>query len=197
MSTTTTTETKGQRTRERMVHSAAALFRRKGYDGTGLNEILERSGAPRGSLYFHFPGGKEELAVAALTEAGFGIGSGMESLLSSAKSPSEGIARVIDFLADELERSDYRGGCPIAAVTLDGAAESKAVRDACASVFDRWLELMEARLAEGGWTAPAARRRALITLAAFEGGLTVARAKRDSAPLRALADELRGLAPER
>jgi TetR/AcrR family transcriptional regulator, lmrAB and yxaGH operons repressor len=192
-----TTTAKGQDTRERMVHAAAGLFRRKGYDGTGLNEILERSGAPRGSLYFHFPGGKEELAVAAITEVGTNLGSGMQALLTSSEDAGEGIGRVIDFLADDLERSDYRGGCPIAAVTLDGAGESEAVREACAAVFDHWLAVIEQRLLAGGWGPPAARRRALITLATFEGGLTVARARRDTAPLRALADELRGLSAER
>src|ERR687898_2195200 len=115
---------KGRETRERMIRAAAGLFRRRGYDGTGLNEILERSGAPRGSLYFHFPGGKEELAVAAITEVGTTLGSGMEALLTSSDDAGEGIARVIDFLADDLERSDFRGGCPIAAVTLDGAGQS-------------------------------------------------------------------------
>ena len=179
-----------------MVLAAAGLFRRKGYDGTGLNEILERSGAPRGSLYFHFPGGKEELAVAAITEVGTTLGSGMEALLTSSDDAGEGIARVIDFLADDLERSDFRGGCPIAAVTLDGAGQSEALREACAGVFDHWLGVIEQRLLAGGWARPAARRRALITLAAFEGGLTVARARRDTAPLRALAEELRGLRPE-
>lgn len=192
----TTATPKGRETRERMVRAAVGLFRHKGYDGTGLSEILERSGAPRGSLYFHFPGGKEELAVAAVTEAGQGIGTAIESLLRDSDEPGEGLARVIDFLADDLERSDYRGGCPIAAVTLDGAGGSEAVIAACASVFDHWLGVIEARLVSGGWSASAARERALLILSSFEGGLTVSRARRDAAPLRALARDLRGLRPE-
>ena len=56
--------------RQRMIKSTARLFRRQGFHGTGLQQVLEASGAPRGSLYFHFPGGKEEIGETALTIAG-------------------------------------------------------------------------------------------------------------------------------
>jgi TetR/AcrR family transcriptional regulator, lmrAB and yxaGH operons repressor len=193
--TTTAATAKGRETREKMVRAAAILFRRQGYDGTGVNEILERSGAPRGSFYFHFPGGKEELAVEAVRAAGSGIGSGITTILDSAEDVGEGIARVVEFLADDLERSGFRGGCPIAAVTLDAAGASERVREACAASFETWQDAIAARLRRAGWSAAAAQDEAVVTLAAFEGGLVVSRARRDVEPLRVLARRLRRLEP--
>ena len=86
-------------TRERIIRVAAELFRRQGYDGTGLNQILDESGAPRGSLYFHFPGGKQQLAVEAVVASGAMLGKGMERSLDSADDVAKGIARIIDYIA--------------------------------------------------------------------------------------------------
>ena len=60
---------RGDETRTKLVEAAATLFEERGYHAAGVKAILERAGAPRGSFYFHFPGGKEELAIAAI-EAG-------------------------------------------------------------------------------------------------------------------------------
>lgn len=174
-----------------MVRTAAELFRRQGYDGTGLSEVLEKSGAPRGSLYFHFPGGKEELAVEAVAAEGAGIGKGIELLLQSSDDVAEAIGRVVEYLAGDLERSDYTRGCPVAAVTLDTAVGSRRVREACRKAFGRWQSLLEARLRAAGWREAAAREEAILILAAIEGGLTLARAHRDPEPLHAVARRLR------
>ena len=175
-----------------MIRAAAGLFRRRGYDGTGLNEILERGGAPRGSLYFHFPGGKQELAAAAIVEAGATIGAGIERLLDSTDDVGEAVASVVELIAADLERSGYRGGCPVAAVTLDAASSSsERVRAACSEAFDHWQGLLEARLVGAGWARPEARQEATLVLAAIEGAQTLARARRDPEPLRAVARRLR------
>jgi TetR/AcrR family transcriptional repressor of lmrAB and yxaGH operons len=186
----TTTE-KGQRTRRRMLKAAAELFRRQGYDGTGLSEVLAESGAPRGSLYFHFPGGKHQLAAEAVDSTGARIGRGIEALLSSSEDVGEAVGRVVDSMASDLEESGYVRGCPIAAVSLDSAASSDQVREACRRSFDLWLSLLEARLREGGWSAGDAREEAIVILATVEGALALARASRDPEPLRTAARRLR------
>jgi TetR/AcrR family transcriptional regulator, lmrAB and yxaGH operons repressor len=186
----TTTE-KGQRTRRRMLKAASELFRRQGYDGTGLSEVLAESGAPRGSLYFHFPGGKDQLAAEAVDATGARIGKGIEALLASSEDVGEAVGRVVDSMAADLEESGYVRGCPIAAVTLDSASASKHVREACRRSFDRWLSLLEARLRDSGWSARDAREEAIMILAAVEGALTLARSSRDPEPLRTAARRLR------
>jgi TetR/AcrR family transcriptional regulator, lmrAB and yxaGH operons repressor len=182
---------KGRQTRERMVLTAAGLFQRQGYDGTGLQEIVERSRAPRGSLYFHFPGGKQELAVAAVTEAGIGIGRGIELTLEAHEDLGEAIGAVIDLTAANLERSGFRGGCPIAAVTYDTAAGEEEIRGACGDAFGYWQELLERRLGKAGWKRGAAREEALVILAAIEGGITLGRAHRNTEALAAVAKNFR------
>jgi TetR/AcrR family transcriptional repressor of lmrAB and yxaGH operons len=142
-----------------MVRTAGKLFRRQGYDGTGLNEILELSGAPRGSLYFHFPGGKQELAAAAVRESGLKIGAGIELLLDSTEDVAEAVANVVELMASDLERTEFRGGCPIAAVTLDTAASADPIRAACNEAFDHWQDLLAARLRRAGWNRRTRARR--------------------------------------
>jgi TetR/AcrR family transcriptional repressor of lmrAB and yxaGH operons len=174
-----------------MIRTAGALFRRQGYDGTSVQEILERSGAPRGSLYFHFPGGKQELGAAAVSEAGLAIGQGIEVLLDSHEDVAEAVGAVVELIASDLERSDFRGGCPIAAVTHDTAAASAELRSACRDAFAHWQALLEARLRRAGFARAAARREALLILAAIEGGITLGRARRDTEALAAVARRLR------
>ena len=182
-------------TRERIIRTAAELFRRQGYDGTGLNQILDVSGAPRGSLYFHFPGGKRQLAVEAVAASGELLGKGMERSLDSTDDVAEGIARIIDYIATDLERSGFERGCPIGAVTLDAASSSEPVRDACRQVFDGWLALFEQRLRAGGWTPKAASDEAVLIVSSVEGALMLARSRQNAGPLRAVARRLRaGLA---
>jgi TetR/AcrR family transcriptional repressor of lmrAB and yxaGH operons len=178
-------------TKERIVRIAAELFRRQGYDGTGLNQILDESGAPRGSLYFHFPGGKQQLAVEAVVSAGTRLGRGMERSLDSADDVAEGIARIIEYIAVDLERSGFERGCPIGAVTLDSALSSEPVRRACREVFDGWLALFEQRLRSGGWAPKAASDEAVLIVSSVEGALMLARSRHSAEPLRAVARRLR------
>ncbi len=125
--------------RQAFVEATAELLRRQGYNATGLNEIVARSGAPKGSLYFHFPGGKEELAVAAMSQAGDELRQAIGAIVTSSDDLGESLGRLIDALAAGLESSDYEMGCPIATVTLEVAASSKAVRAAADAVFASWL----------------------------------------------------------
>lgn len=182
---------RGTKTKQAILATATELFRRRGYDGTGVNLILDESDAPRGSLYFHFPGGKQQIAVEAVGAAGTTIGAGIDHILRSSDDLAEAVGRVVEFLAADLERSDYRRGCPVAAVALDAATENEPVRLACEGAFDNWLGALERRLRDAGWAKREASERAILILSAIEGGLVLARAQRDPAPLRAVARQLR------
>ncbi len=172
------------------MRATGRLLRRQGYAATGLNEIVTLSGAPKGSLYFHFPGGKEELAVAAMELAGDQLRGAIEAIVDSSEDLGRALASLVDALADGLEASDFQDGCPIATITLEAASGSQAVRDAAAGAFESWLVPLERRLVADGLDVERAERRALLVLASIEGALILARARRDLTPLTAVRDEL-------
>jgi AcrR family transcriptional regulator len=173
------------------VTATQELLRRRGYAASGLGEIVARSGAPKGSLYFHFPGGKQELAVAAMERSAAQLRDAMAAILDSSDDVNEAIGRLVDALADGLARSDFADGCPIATVALETAGESEPMRAAAQAAFDSWLEVLQERLTRAGADAALAEQRALLVLAAIEGGLILARARRDVAPLLAVSCQLR------
>jgi TetR/AcrR family transcriptional regulator, lmrAB and yxaGH operons repressor len=178
--------------RDAFIDTTAQLLRRQGYASTGLNEIVARSGAPKGSLYFHFPGGKQQLALAAMERSGEQLRDAIAAVLASSDDLGEALARLLDALAAGLEASGFRDGCPIATVTLE-ASESQPVRDTAAATFASWLTVLEQRLLSDGYTASAARQRALLVLSSIEGALLLARATRELAPLVAVREELLAL----
>jgi TetR/AcrR family transcriptional repressor of lmrAB and yxaGH operons len=176
--------------RDAFISATGRLLRRQGYDATGVNEIVAESGAPKGSLYFHFPGGKEELALAAMLREGGNLRAAIASVMGSSDDPGEALGRLVDALAHGLESSGFRDGCPIATVTLEAATRSPAVQKAAAAVFDSWIEALEERLLAAGLEDSTARGRAVLALAAIEGALILARARRDLEPLAAVREEL-------
>ncbi|HEV3282940.1 MAG TPA: TetR/AcrR family transcriptional regulator [Solirubrobacteraceae bacterium] len=176
--------------RDAFVAATGVLLRRQGYEATGVNEIVASSGAPRGSLYFHFPGGKEELALAAMQREGTKLRAAIASLMGSKSDLGEALGALVDALAQGLESSGFRDGCPIATVTLEAASRSEALRATAAEVFESWIDVLQERLLSAGDDATTARRRAMLALAAVEGALILARASRDLEPLAAVRDEL-------
>jgi AcrR family transcriptional regulator len=179
--------------REAFVRATGKLLRRQGFDGTGLNEIVAASGAPKGSLYFHFPGGKESLAAAAMAREAQALREAIRALMQSREDVVEALEGLIDALAAGLERSGYQDGCPLATVTLERATRSPVLRYVAAAGFGSWLEQLERRLRDAGLAPEAAASKALALLAAIEGALLLARARRDLAPLQAVRDQLRPL----
>jgi TetR/AcrR family transcriptional repressor of lmrAB and yxaGH operons len=190
MAETRSDRRKPQSSREAFLRATAELLQRQGYSATAVTEIVARSGAPKGSLYFLFPGGKEELAVAAMTRSGERLRQAIVATLDSGEDLGESLGRLVDAMSAGLEGSSFQDGCPIATVTLEAASGSDAVRDAADGVFATWLEALRARLLAAGLTAEEAERRALLVLAAIEGALILARARRDIGPLTAVRDEL-------
>jgi TetR/AcrR family transcriptional repressor of lmrAB and yxaGH operons len=175
--------TKGERSRGKLVRAAAELFRKQGYHATGLAEIVSASGAPRGSLYFYFPGGKEELACAAIEDASAEWRERIERLVDDAESPSRAIAVVCDELAKTLEASGWEHGCPVATVALEASAGSESVRQGCVAHFARWEDAIALRLQEAGVPEADAKAIALFVLATLEGALLLAKVERSTRPL--------------
>lgn len=186
---------KGERSRARLVSATAALLRRQGYHATGLGQIVQESGAPRGSLYFYFPGGKEELACTALAESGEAMRQQLEAVIAAAPDPGAAVEDVCRVLGENLAASDYAHGCPLATVALEAAAASGAVREVCASHYARWEQSIARLLVAAGVAPERAAELATFMLATVEGALLLAKVKRDLGPLelagRTLAAQMR------
>jgi len=185
--------TKGERTRARLTEAAATLLRRQGYHATALADVVATAEAPRGSLYFHFPGGKEDLACAALADTGAAWRARLEGVIARAPDVASAITAVCDELAAELVATDFREGCPLATVALEAAGTSEAVRATVAASYDAWLASIAARVTALGAPPAVAGQLATFTLAAVEGALLLAKVQRSTAPLADVAAVLRGL----
>jgi TetR/AcrR family transcriptional regulator, lmrAB and yxaGH operons repressor len=179
--------------RAKAIRTAARLFQEKGYAATGLSEIIERSTAPKGSFYFHFPGGKEQLAAEALAAAGAAVADTLRELAERSPDPAHLLAAFAGVQERALVDSGYRQGCPIATVTLEMAAESEAIRAAADAAYADWAAILAGHLERHGHPAAAAAALAGHVVAALEGALLLARARRSPQPLRDAAATLTAL----
>lgn len=165
------------------MESAAALFSRRGYAATGVKAVLAEASAPYGSLYHWFPGGKQELGVAALEHGGARYREMLESVYPEHKDVVEATTGSFTLAAEILESSDYDYACPIATIALEVASSDEPMRLAAASAFESWVEILERRFAEAGMTKTLAAEVAVETFALMEGALLLARTTRSTKPL--------------
>jgi TetR/AcrR family transcriptional regulator, lmrAB and yxaGH operons repressor len=180
-------------TRERILDAGAGLFRRQGYEGTALKSIVREGGAPWGSLYHFFPGGKEELGVLALRRSGERYRRLIELVFERAGSPAVALRQFFDLSAQALEGSDFADGCPIATVALEAANTTEALRLVCADAFGSWLATLVAALTGAGVDPVRAEGLALFGLSAFEGAITLSRTLRSTEPLRSSGELVAGV----
>ncbi len=169
---------KGQTARSKLTDTAAALFMRQGYHGTGLAQIVAESGTPKGSLYFHFPGGKEELALAAVERAGGWFGVAIEEILRSNPVPRDALRALADMLGQWMEKSNYVEGCPITTICLELAPHNNPLTAATEAIFASWQQYWTAHLCQAGYPEKLATAYATSIVAAFEGAFILSRAER-------------------
>lgn len=181
--------------RERMVASAALLIRERGAHPTAIADVLAHSGAPRGSAYHYFPGGRTQLLCEAIDFAS----DQMAAHIDKADSTSELLDAMIFGFRKQLSASDFRAGCPVVAVAVEAgepdAAESAAL-DRAGAAFNRWTGQIVRRLQDDGVSAERAEELAMLILSAIEGAIVVARATRDLKPLDLIHSQLRALLPK-
>ncbi|MGI8461413.1 MAG: TetR/AcrR family transcriptional regulator [Solirubrobacterales bacterium] len=180
--------------RERMVRSAAVLFRSRGVEGTAFSEVIELSGAPRGSIYHHFPGGKDELAEAATRYAGDFIAVALAAALERGD-PDAALGDFVSVLSGALRDSEWEAGCPVVAAALEGD-RSPAARDAAGEAIGKWESLLAASFERNGVAAGRARSVATLAIASIEGAIVLARAQNSTAPIERVGGELERLAAE-
>ncbi len=164
-------------TRDRILFATAELFRRQGYNGTGLKQVVAAAEAPFGSLYHHFPGGKQELGDEVIRKAGAFFQALVTAVYDDGGSPEAAVRAVFAGAGETLAATDYEDACPIATVALEVASTDDRLRRATADVFEQWTAALTERLGD--------RDKALAVIAALEGAFVLCRASRSTEPMHA------------
>jgi len=178
------------KTRERILDVSADLFRQQGMAGTGIKQILSRANAPYGSLYHHFPGGKDELAAETIKRAGAQYAELVAGKLLAGPDLPTNIRNAFASAGQTLVDTDYADACPIETVALEVASTNEPLRLATAEVFESWLSGLTALLEANGVSKPAARPLAHVILSALEGAFVFARASRSTDALDACGEAM-------
>jgi AcrR family transcriptional regulator len=171
-------------TRDRIVGSSAELFRRQGYAGTGIKQILAVANAPFGSLYHFFPGGKEQLGAETIRSSGRLYIELFATIAAQAPDVPTAVGEFFGGAAETLEQTDYADACPIATVALEVSSTNEQLREACAEVFESWIAGATQYFAATGIPSEVARELALSMLCLLEGAFVFCRAMRSTEPLR-------------
>ena len=164
-------------TRERILTATGELLRRQGYSATGLKAVVVAAGAPFGSLYHHFPGGKQQLAEEAVRAGGAFFQALVCAVYDGQEGTGDAVRAVFDGAAETLAATDFADACPITTVALEVADTDEVLRRATAEVFEQWIDALTTRLGDRG--------RALAVLAALEGAFVLCRSLRSTEPLHA------------
>lgn len=176
-------------TRNRLISTTGRLLRRQGYAATGLNQVMAEAKAPKGSMYFHFPGGKEELAAAAVERFAERLTASMTTTLARST-----VAGAVDqFFANyisHMTETSFRDGCAVATVALDEAGSHQLLADAAARALTGWVDLLSAAFASEGHDEVTAHNRATLVIAAIEGTIVMAKGEHSIEPFEAARDAL-------
>ncbi|MFE5757575.1 TetR/AcrR family transcriptional regulator [Streptomyces massasporeus] len=178
--------------RERMVLSAAELLREYGVGATSIDRVLAHSGAPRGSVYHHFPGGRAQLIDEAVALAGDFI-AGLIDAATRAGDPVKAVDAFFELWRERLVQSDFRAGCPIVAVAVETNDDAPHLARSAAAVFARWQDALAALFERHGLPEQRGKRLAAFIIAAVEGSVIMCRAERSPAALEATAAEIHDL----
>jgi len=179
---------RGEKTRTRLIETAAYLFHRRGYAGVGINEILKLAKAPKGVLYHHFPGGKPELGVAAVVLSAEIFDDQIRAAAEEAKDASEFIVALGELTADDLMRTNFEAGCPLATIALETAPNEASLTAACRAGFEKWIATTADELS--GFGLKDARSLAELVLTSLEGALAIARTQRDVGVVLRMSEKL-------
>ena len=176
--------------RERMVDSAIVLLAKHGFQGTSFANVIAASGAPRGSIYHHFPDGKDQLIAAAVEVAGGRAVALIETLRG--QPPADIVDGFMTMWRSVLDRSNFSAGCSVLAVTV--SADSPDLLDQAAAVFRSWRDRMAELLVAGGLNAQTATAFATLLIASSEGAVVLSRAEHSFDAFDAVHEQLRAYA---
>ena len=173
--------------RERIIHAASDLFEDRGYHGTGLDEIARRGKAPKGSIYYHFPGGKEQIAAEAILLAGRTLAERIRVELVKKRNTAEAIRTFVDTLSFFVEISGFRSGGPLTIMASETATTNKKLNQSCREAYNLVQEAFKEKLSVLGVRAAQAAALSVGITATIEGGIILSRTYHSRKPLRTVA----------
>jgi TetR/AcrR family transcriptional regulator, lmrAB and yxaGH operons repressor len=181
------THTKRGSTKTKMLISAADVLRERGAAGLTIDEVLSRSGAPRGSVYHHFPEGRNQILSEALRYAG-------DSITAKITAAGDGgmnlLQRFVEFWEQSLLATDFNAGCPVVAAAIGSAHEERQLAGTAAEILGSWREALTRSMVAEGIKADDAASLATMTIAAVEGAVMLCRSTRTTAPLHEVARQI-------
>lgn len=177
-------------TRDQIIETTCDLLEAQGYHATGLNQIVKESGAPKGSLYYYFPGGKEELAAVALERTGRLLAARIRQGLSKHANAAEAVRKFVLVIARNAEASGFRTGGPLMTVALETATSSPRLNTACREAYQQLQAAFAEKLVQCGYSPARGAELAIFINAAIEGGIILSRTMHSAEPLRRVAKEL-------
>lgn len=176
--------------RDEIIAATCRLMEMQGYHATGLNQILEESGAPKGSLYYYFPDGKEALAIEAVEHTSQLIAANLRAGMAAHDDPAAAIVAFLQVLSHHVQTSGFQAGGPITAIALEAASTNERLNAACRDAYLSWQAIIEEKLATGVYSALRAKRLASLVIAVIEGAIILSRSQRNVAPLLDAATEI-------
>lgn len=177
-------------TRDRILKAAAKLFQLQGYHATGLNQIIKESDSPKGSLYYYFPEGKEQLAEEAIRMTDRQISYELTRHMERSSTSMEAFQAAFQGLIDGFESDEEFEGVPIGLLALETWSMSERLRIACERAFEKWKDIYTDKLIKDGFSRERAEELGTITISLMEGGLIQAVTKKSSMPLQISRDQL-------
>jgi AcrR family transcriptional regulator len=172
-----------------MVASAAVMLREHGVRGTSFGRVLKHSGAPRGSISHHFPAGKQEMIHAAVAAAGQEISTLLRIAAEHGATAADLVDAACTYFSEGLKRTNYRAGCPVAAVANE-AFDDGPLRQAAVAAMNDWVQILSGTLRDEGHPHAEADGLAQLSVAAIEGALMMTRVQRSPTPLDATRKHL-------
>jgi TetR/AcrR family transcriptional repressor of lmrAB and yxaGH operons len=180
--------TKGGDTRTNMLISAAEVMRECGAAGVTIDEVLTRSGAPRGSVYYHFPEGRNQILAEALRYAGDAITADIDN--AAGRGAKVLLQQFVEFWESTLAESDFKAGCPVVAAAIGSGDDEVRLAAEARRIFADWRRALTSAFVADGFAEDDADSLAVMSIAALEGAVVLCRSLRSSDPLRRVHEQL-------
>ena len=176
--------------RDRIIETTSQLLETQGYHATGLSQIIVESGSPRGSLYYYFPQGKEELSAEAVARAGKQTAQRIAEGLARVEDPAEALHQFIQDIAYYIEQSNFSAGGPLTTVAMETVNSSARLNHVCREAYQLLQQAFADKFVSSGYPEARAAQLSLFITATIEGGIILSRTHHSSEPLKRIADEL-------
>ncbi|HEY0606633.1 MAG TPA: TetR/AcrR family transcriptional regulator [Herpetosiphonaceae bacterium] len=177
-------------TRDQIIETTCNLMESQGFHATGLNQIVKASGAPKGSLYYYFPAGKDEIAEASIQWAGRTVAERIRQGMASSDDVADAIQQFVKTIAHYVEVSGFQSGGPLLTVAMETATTNERLNLACREAYTLLQSAFEEKLVAGGYSESRAKDLATWITASIEGGVILSRTYHTGDPLRLIAEQL-------